>query len=592
MKPAVAVLVFFPIIVNSSMADYHYVSHTGSDEHPYTSWETAADSIHSAVAAAEPWDTIFIGAGDYNELFFAAPGDSCLSFIGAGSDSTRIWSPDSIPDLWLVRNKTFVKGLYFDARNPARNRTCLGGYIGAAFTALDCKFIGASCISGVGEHMIVRNCQLLSFEYLIFGYGDSVIIQNNYCHTDVSSGSMIECDFIRAEFTNNIFTAEVPNQMFLQGYGVIRDTLLFRNNYIARLSDGVLIDAIPMAVMENNTAFILYHPFFGRGVELRDYDDYPTEARVSNNVFVNGRYGVEDNFQYNAQSHALVSYNCFWGHQQADIFSDFSRLDTVGNFRAFPMLVNPDSDDVHLQMYSPLIDAGDPAILDVDGSRSDVGVFGGPGGSNYTYQDLPPLIPDSISYRVWNDTIYLDWRDNYEADLAGYMLHRDIVSGFTPSPSNLIAEPDSSLYSDPDVVVGETYFYRLASLDNQGNRSEYASEIAVVVTGIWQGDGAEMPRMAVIESNYPNPFNSATTIIYTVANLGPIPAQINIDIYDMLGRKVRALLDDRKEIGSHKITWDGKDDAGNELTSGIYFARIMQWHEVGLSRDVKLVLVR
>jgi hypothetical protein len=205
---------------------------------------------------------------------------------------------------------------------------------------------------------------------------------------------------------------------------------------------------------------------------------------------------------------------------------------------------------------------------------------------------LPPLIPDSISYRVWNDTIYLDWRDNYEADFFGYQLHRDTISGFIPSQYNLIAEPESSFYADADVIIGETYYYRIASIDSQGNRSDYSPETAVTVTGVWQGEGAELPRMTVIESNYPNPFNSNTTIIYTVANLGPMPAEIKIDIYDIMGRKVRNLVNERKGVGIYRVVWDGKDDSGNGLPSGTYFARISQWGLDFMSKSKKLVLLK
>jgi len=94
-------------------------------------------------------------------------------------------------------------------------------------------------------------------------------------------------------------------------------------------------------------------------------------------------------------------------------------------------------------------------------------------------------------------------------------------------------------------------------------------------------------------SNYPNPFNSSTTIIYHVANIGPIPAEIKIDIYDILGRKVRTLINERKEVGEHKITWDGRDDDGVDLPSGVYFARIVQWGmKKHLSSKRKLVLIR
>ncbi|OQY71750.1 MAG: hypothetical protein B6D44_11950, partial [Ignavibacteriales bacterium UTCHB2] len=53
--------------------------------------------------------------------------------------------------------------------------------------------------------------------------------------------------------------------------------------------------------------------------------------------------------------------------------------------------------DFHLQAYSPAIDKGDPNILDLDGSRSDIGMYGGPFGETYTYQDLAPLVPRNLS---------------------------------------------------------------------------------------------------------------------------------------------------------------------------------------------------
>jgi flagellar hook assembly protein FlgD len=98
--------------------------------------------------------------------------------------------------------------------------------------------------------------------------------------------------------------------------------------------------------------------------------------------------------------------------------------------------------------------------------------------------------------------------------------------------------------------------------------------------------------MTSITNSYPNPFNSLTTIIYYVADIGPVPAQINIDIYDIMGRKVRELVDERKEVGQHTIIWDGWNDDGSECPSGIYFARISQWGEPRLSSKRKLVLLR
>jgi flagellar hook assembly protein FlgD len=57
-------------------------------------------------------------------------------------------------------------------------------------------------------------------------------------------------------------------------------------------------------------------------------------------------------------------------------------------------------------------------------------------------------------------------------------------------------------------------------------------------------------------------------------------------------RKVRTLVDERKEVGDYRITWDGRDDSGDDLPTGVYFARISQWGEPRLSSKRKLVLLR
>lgn len=62
------------------------------------------------------------------------------------------------------------------------------------------------------------------------------------------------------------------------------------------------------------------------------------------------------------------------------------------------MFVN-ETEDFHLQKYSPLIDAGDTLVNDVDGTRSDIGLYGGPYGKSYDYLDLAPVEPEEL--RLW-----------------------------------------------------------------------------------------------------------------------------------------------------------------------------------------------
>jgi len=86
MKAIKALCIFFVVIsgflVNPALADYHYVSHEGSNTYPYTSWATAADSIKFAIEAAEPGDTVYIGVGEWKERVVTAEEDSNLARKG------------------------------------------------------------------------------------------------------------------------------------------------------------------------------------------------------------------------------------------------------------------------------------------------------------------------------------------------------------------------------------------------------------------------------------------------------------------------------------------------------------------------------
>jgi hypothetical protein len=76
-----------------------------------------------------------------------------------------------------------------------------------------------------------------------------------------------------------------------------------------------------------------------------------------------------------------------------------------------------------------------------------------------------------------------------------------------------------------------------------------------------------------LKQNYPNPFNSLTTIQFTVnvkRSTVNYPLHINLTIYNILGQKVRILLDEEKTPGEYQIVWDGKDEQGKNVASGIY----------------------
>ncbi|MBI3871613.1 MAG: T9SS type A sorting domain-containing protein [candidate division Zixibacteria bacterium] len=73
-----------------------------------------------------------------------------------------------------------------------------------------------------------------------------------------------------------------------------------------------------------------------------------------------------------------------------------------------------------------------------------------------------------------------------------------------------------------------------------------------------------------LEPNYPNPFNSATVLRFSL----PIPAHTNLSVYDILGRSVRTLIESDLDEGAHERTFDAVDDQGRSLASGVYFVRL------------------
>ncbi len=85
-----------------------------------------------------------------------------------------------------------------------------------------------------------------------------------------------------------------------------------------------------------------------------------------------------------------------------------------------------------------------------------------------------------------------------------------------------------------------------------------------------------------LKQNYPNPFNLTTTIPFTIPSL-PVnssqfmvhsPPTVTLNIYNILGQKVRTLVDEKKLPGEYKVNWDGKDEKGNEVGSGIYLYKL------------------
>jgi len=105
-------------------------------------------------------------------------------------------------------------------------------------------------------------------------------------------------------------------------------------------------------------------------------------------------------------------------------------------------------------------------------------------------------------------------------------------------------------------------------------------------------DEDQKPTSFALFQNYPNPFNPSTKIPFTVHGsqfMVHRPIHTTLKIYNILGQKVRTLVDEPKTAGSYEVIWDGKDDKGKDVASGIYFYQLT----AGKYKETKkMVLIR
>jgi flagellar hook assembly protein FlgD len=94
-----------------------------------------------------------------------------------------------------------------------------------------------------------------------------------------------------------------------------------------------------------------------------------------------------------------------------------------------------------------------------------------------------------------------------------------------------------------------------------------------------------VPQHFALYPNYPNPFNPSTTIRFSLAQAG----EAEVSIYDLLGQRVAVLVRGVQEAGPHVFQWNGRDDQGRELASGVILCRLQAGAQV---ETRKLVLLR
>ncbi|HTO93734.1 MAG TPA: choice-of-anchor D domain-containing protein, partial [Bacteroidota bacterium] len=154
------------------------------------------------------------------------------------------------------------------------------------------------------------------------------------------------------------------------------------------------------------------------------------------------------------------------------------------------------------------------------------------------------------------------------------------VNGVSTVPAQYRVALVDPLNSTPvDLRQENTYAYATTSRTMQftlivGTQAYVDGEVAQLV-----------PRSFALEQNYPNPFNPSTTITYLL----PAPADVRLEILTVLGQRVRALESGYRPAAAHTVVWDGRDDRGQAVSSGVYFCRLTAGGNMVRTRKLLLV---
>ncbi len=96
------------------------------------------------------------------------------------------------------------------------------------------------------------------------------------------------------------------------------------------------------------------------------------------------------------------------------------------------------------------------------------------------------------------------------------------------------------------------------------------AQAGVVVTSVEEIEQNTLPETFRLEQNYPNPFNPTTVISYQLSKA----SNIELTIYNQLGQEVRTLVSGRQSAATHHVQWDGRDNVGKQVVSGVYLYRL------------------
>ena len=310
--------------------------------------------------------------------------------------------------------------------------------------------------------------------------------------------------------------------------------------------------------------------FLGSDVEVTFYQNPTSDSTVAISVSKKGaQQGSSGNgivARINMKEKPLVT----GGMEMPFSFTDISALDHSGGNIVFTAL-----DTFYVTPLEPNTKPGIPQLSSPENNTN-------PGTNHPTLEWEVPSDADgdSLHFRV---EIATD--ENFSNSVYGSPFRSTFnPTGFNPSPP-LAEATGSCSFAFQLLLPDGDYWWRVTAYDGKvyGDSSETWKFIITPTSTENRKD--QIPKEFTIYPNYPNPFNPTTTITYSF----PKASNVKLQIFDLNGRSLRLLVNDKQPSGIHSVQWDATDEKGTRVTSGIYICSLIVG-EIVLNQ--KLILVK
>ncbi|MBD3258686.1 T9SS type A sorting domain-containing protein, partial [candidate division GN15 bacterium] len=194
--------------------------------------------------------------------------------------------------------------------------------------------------------------------------------------------------------------------------------------------------------------------------------------------------------------------------------------------------------------------------------------------ARWTYCTAPPPFDDGAGATadVSGTSVTLTW-GFLKAGLKAttYRLQVDTSSDFT-SPVVDVSDIGTTSYTVDSLAENTQYSWRVQMIEDTAT-SGWSSRLTFETsspTDVEEEVLDGLPGSFVLSQNYPNPFNPTTTISYSL----PTRSVVSLVVYDITGRQVVTLSEGTKPAGQYEITWDGENETGEKVASGVYLYRL------------------